>query len=125
MNTPKTLYLLVILHLLFQDSLTDGVETQTVTTCFGTIINQNNYLLKRTEKIVDIQFPYALASNDIWTQFPDMAIRIKLDYDQAVYIKYSLTLQLGSILCTRVLIDGKENRRFRHITGATGFISNS
>ncbi|MBP9847291.1 MAG: hypothetical protein KBD43_14640 [Saprospiraceae bacterium] len=81
--------------------------------------------IEKNRKIVDIQFPYALASNDIWAQFPDMAIRIKLDYDQAVYIKYSVTLQLGNILCTRVLIDGKENRRFRHITGATGFISNS
>lgn len=91
MTKTKTLNgVLLVLTLLLHTTISDGVQTSINVDFAGTYLNQNTNLLKRIQKTASVQYTYRLTSNDQWTQFPDMVINFKLNFDQSVYIKYNL-----------------------------------
>ncbi len=127
MAKTKTLNgVLLVLTLLLHTIVSDGVQTSINVDFAGTYLNQNTNLLKRIQKTASVQYIYRLASNDIWSQFPDMAINFKLNFDQPVYIKYNLIgiSENAWYFCTRLLIAGKEDITFRSITGNAYHFSN-
>lgn len=91
MTKTKTLNgVLLVLALLLHTTVSDGVQTSINVDFAGTYLNQNTNLLKRIQKTASVQYTYRLVSNNQWTQFPDLVINFKLNFDQSVYIKYNL-----------------------------------
>ena len=71
------------------------------------------------QKLVNIDYVYTLQTTNTWQQFPDMYFRFNLKYSQFVNVAYKILLWTpgNDYFCTRVLIDGKEERIMRDITG--------
>ena len=94
---------------------------------FAALVAEQTAKLKLVQKVVDITYTYSLQSTNTWQQFPDMNIQFRLKYPQFVSIDYNIVLWTNgnNYLCTRVMVDNVENRRFRSTTGDTRLHSNS
>lgn len=83
---------------------------------------------KLVQKVVDVTQTYSLPTVPLytWQPFPDMTIQFRLYYAQYVDIDYNIVLWTNGnhYLCTRVIVDKVENRRFRATTGDTKFHTN-
>lgn len=101
--------------LLVCSAYADGTVTTTNIDISGTYQGDMSNLLTRVEKKVDVRYNYVLSSENVWTQFPDMAFELELEFGQFVYVKYHISLQTGSQICfiTRVIIDEIEDVAFR------------
>lgn len=84
-------------------------------------------LLTRVEKKVDVRYNYVLSSENVWTQFPDMAFELELEFGQYVYVKYHIAIQTGCQhhFITRAIIDGIEDVTFRWISGHNWYHTHS
>ena len=98
---------LILLSFITGLALAGGTNTTEHVDLAGTALFDKTKLLTRVEKNVDVEYEYLLSSNNIWTQFPDMAMEFNLDFDQYVYIKYNIATvtSVAAIFSTRLIID--------------------
>ena len=72
-------------------------------------------------------FPWGLSSSNQWKLFPELGISLDLYADSFVDISYTVSGALTSTthFLTKVMINGKEDKRFRQISGNSVYFTAS
>ena len=97
-----------------------GVQTEVHPDVGGSAELEGCRVYQRVEKIVRVNYPYTLNTNNQYAPFPDMSIPFYLAFDQFVKIHRNIQfINGGGYLVTRVRIDGTEDPDFRINTGDT------
>jgi hypothetical protein len=75
---------------------------------FAASNSDNSGTLTRVIKSVKIKYPLALVPGAIWSQFPDMSVKIDIPFPQLVNIRYNLQIDSNSLsyMVTRLMING-------------------
>ena len=123
----SSLTLLLLTSLLVASVLGGFPQVSEKKDCLSTCKMCGSNPMTRVVQHIDATYPICFFSDNKWHAFADLKMVIDIPFAQEVTISYSATVYVTSknYFINRLIVDGREDRRFRQISSDAPHHTNS